>query len=265
MDKERFGEGESPYRELNNSLSVDRSNAALKKTRGFLFLLLQALRKLPRFVPEDHTLYRGLMAHVQTEADQSFLKESHMQQETRRHGGRSLPQQQAWKSHRDSLKKLEATLFVVSGSPWGYDISVFSDFPEEEEILLEPERKLKVASVVKEGQLITVIVEMLDTPLVLEKVVKVTKHVKEIKTKKSEAKKVPKDLKAENITNKAVDLSWSPVEVKGKEVKYQAVMKKAGFFNKSTETVYEGTEVKCIVDNLGQWEEYEFWVSCILG
>ena len=68
-DKERFGEVDSPYKRLNNSLSVDRSNAALKKTRGFLFLLFQALRKLPRFVPENHALYIGLRAHVQTKPD----------------------------------------------------------------------------------------------------------------------------------------------------------------------------------------------------
>ena len=92
---------------------------------------------------------------------------------------------------------------------------------------------------------------MLDTPLVLEKVVKVPKHVKEVKAKKKvKVKEVPKGFKAENITDKAVELSWAPV--KGKEVKYQAVMKKAGLFNRSTETVYEGIEAKCIVDNLEQ-------------
>ena len=47
-DEKKFGESfDSPYRKLNKSLSVDRSNASLKKTRGFLFLLLAALRKLP--------------------------------------------------------------------------------------------------------------------------------------------------------------------------------------------------------------------------
>ena len=98
----------SPYRKLNNSLSVDRSNAALKKTCGFLFLLLQALRKLPRFVPENHTLYRGLRDTCRQRLTQNTQTESHMQQEMRKHGGHSLPQQQAWKSHRGFLKKLEA-------------------------------------------------------------------------------------------------------------------------------------------------------------
>ena len=137
---------------------------------------------------------------------------------------------------------------------------MFSDFSDEKEILLEPERKLRVTSVSREEQLITVNAEMLDTPLVLEKVIKVSKHVKEIKTKKSKVKEVPKDLKAENITVSTVDLSWTPVDVRGKEIKYQVAMKKAGFFNRNTETVYEETEAKCTVDNLEQLTEYEFWV-----
>ena len=59
---------------------------------------------------------------------------------------------------------------------------------------------------------------MLDTPHVLKKVVKVTKYVKEVKAKKKvKVKEVPKGFKAENITDKAVELSWVPV--KGKKVK----------------------------------------------
>ena len=60
---------ESPYRKLNGSLSSNRNNTSLKKTRGFLFLLLQALRKLPRYTPVNGVLYRGIRAHVQIEVD----------------------------------------------------------------------------------------------------------------------------------------------------------------------------------------------------
>ena len=246
----KYGKDENPYRKLNNSLSVDRSNAALKKIRGFLFLLLQALRKLPRFDPENHTLYRGLRAYVQTEADPEFPERKLY----------AAGNEKTWWTFTSTTTSLEVTqrflgkaggtLFVLSGNPWGYDISLFSDYPDEKEILLEPERKLNVTSVFREGQLITVNAEMLDTPLVLEKVVKVSKSVKAIKTKKSKVKEVPEGFKVENITDKAVELSWTPVVVKDKEIKYQVVMKKAGFFYRSTETVYEGTEDKCTLDNL---------------
>ena len=43
---------------------------------------------------------------------------------------------------------------------------------------------------------------------------------------------------------------------------YQVSMKKAGFFNRSTETVYEGAEAKCTVCNLERGAEYEFCVRC---
>ena len=40
-DEKKFGKGfESPYRKLKKYLSIDRSNANLKKTCRFLFLLL---------------------------------------------------------------------------------------------------------------------------------------------------------------------------------------------------------------------------------
>ena len=95
----------------------------------------------------------------------------------------------------------------MSGKPWGYDISMFSDFPDEKEILLEPERKLKNTSVVRNGNIIAVNAEMVKAPLVLEDLIKV-KAIK-IKENKSTNKETPENLKAENITETAVELSWS--------------------------------------------------------
>ena len=67
---------ESPYRKLNNSLSVDRSSASLKKTCAFLFLLLSALRRLPRYTPVKGVLYRGIRKHVQTEVTRKTSRDS---------------------------------------------------------------------------------------------------------------------------------------------------------------------------------------------
>ena len=41
----------------------------------------------------------------------------------------------------------KGTLFTRSGNPWGYDTSMLSDFPDEKEILLEPERNLDMGEV----------------------------------------------------------------------------------------------------------------------
>ena len=55
------------------------------------------------------------------------------------------------------------TLFIID-KWWGYDIQPYSLFPDEEEILLEPERQFRVVSVLK-AALTIINLEMLDTPL----------------------------------------------------------------------------------------------------
>ena len=55
------------------------------------------------------------------------------------------------------------TLLIINKG-WGYDIQPYSLFPDEEEILLEPERQFRVVSVLNTA--LTVInLEMLNTPL----------------------------------------------------------------------------------------------------
>ena len=261
--KRTFGCGISPYKMLNNSLSVDRSSSSIKITRGFLFLLLRAMRKLPRFVPDNHTLYRGIKVHVQTEEDPEFPDRKPY----------ALGSLKIWWGVVSATTNLEitqmflgnvkSTLFVVSGNPWGYDISVFSGFPEEKEILLEPERKLCVLGTIRKDELITVNAEMVGSPLILEVIVNPSKTIKMVKAKKSSVKEVPMKLKAENVTQSSAVISWAPVNAKGKDVTYQVVVKKAGWiFNRNSFAGYEGTDTKCVVDNLEQWTEYEFQVRC---
>ena len=266
-DSERFGDAESPYRKLNNSLSIDRNNRSLKKTRGFLFLLLQALRKLPHYTPVNGVLYRGIRAHIQTEADPEFPNRNPY----------AAGNEKVWWTFTSTTDDLEATkrfigenestLFTVSGKPWGYDISMFSDFPDEKEILLEPERKLKIASVTREGNVISVDAEMVKTPLVLEDLIKV-KAVK-IKERKSGHKEVPGNLRVENITESSVELSWSkPEKVDDEKIfSYQVSVRKAGggrLFNRNAEEllVAKGKETNLTARNLKMGEVYEFRVRC---
>ena len=66
------------------------------------------------------------------------------------------------------LKKEQ--FFKISGNVWGYEISLFNIYGENE-ILLEPERKLKITEKVYElNDIVFVECEMLDTPIVLDKV-----------------------------------------------------------------------------------------------
>ena len=62
--------------------------------------------------------------------------------------------------------KAEGTLFIIEGG-WGYNVQPFSLYPDEEEIVLEPERLLRVTSVISGEGLTVVKMDMLKTPLVL--------------------------------------------------------------------------------------------------
>ena len=133
---------------------------------------MQALRKLPRYTPVNGVLYRGIRAHVQTEADPKSPK-------TKPYAKGSEKVRWTFTSTTEDLEATKAfigerkvALFTISGKPWGYDISRFSDFPDEKEILLGPERRLKITSVAREGNVISVDAEMVKTPLVLEDLIK---------------------------------------------------------------------------------------------
>ena len=58
------------------------------------------------------------------------------------------------------------TLFIIEGG-WGYNISQFSLYPSESEILLEPERQFEVLSTIRSECFTVIKLRMLKTPLVL--------------------------------------------------------------------------------------------------
>ena len=60
-------------------------------------------------------------------------------------------------------KDATGTLFIIDKG-WGYNIQPYSLFPDEEEILLEPEKHFRVTGVI-EADLTIINLEMLDTPL----------------------------------------------------------------------------------------------------
>ena len=61
------------------------------------------------------------------------------------------------------------TLFILGGDIWGYDITLFNYFGEEE-ILLEPEKKFIIDNVLPPlNEVINVSCTLLETPLILDK------------------------------------------------------------------------------------------------
>ena len=167
-------DGKSPYMIINESLSVSRNRQTLFSTRRLIYLLLSGLRKLPRFKPSTgQMLYRGVRAKVPTNEKEACGHQYYAK-------GRTV----TWWGLTETYLSLEvpniyirgassSTLFNIVGEDlWGYNISAFSMFPMEEEVVLEPEAKMLVNGVVSLGN--TLVVNLTFQPfdhLVLEDII----------------------------------------------------------------------------------------------
>ena len=115
--------GTSPYRIINEKLREGRVQDQIENKKGYLCLLLRALRKLPR--TKLKTLYRGIRGDkheykVGEEIEwQGFTSTS-----------TSMKVTQAFLTNSET-KKVEGTLFEVRDE-WGYNVADFSQYRNEE-------------------------------------------------------------------------------------------------------------------------------------
>jgi len=155
-------EGRNPFKHINNAL-VERAAVKLHKCRGVIFLLLFAMRGLPRVTPP--VLYRGILCRVDvTKYKPGSVITWHSFSSTTT----NLEVAQQFQTNKRT-GKCEGTLFCIHG--WGCNIKPFSCFPHEEEVLLEPEIDLKVVSISESEGLLTIELEMVPCPLLLEKLI----------------------------------------------------------------------------------------------
>ena len=155
----------NPYRLLNKALT-GTTNEGLRKVRGLLYLVMCALRKLPRVRGE--TLYRGVRSAVDNSeykvgsviTFQGFSSTS-TNMNTVKNFLLSV-------DDMDNGKKSTGTLFVIEDG-WGYDIQPYSLFPNEREILLEPGMYFCVQSVIV-SDLTIVNMKMMDVHVILPEV-----------------------------------------------------------------------------------------------
>lgn len=159
-----FGEDgnfeENPYRVINKSL-VSQDRAKLEQAKGLLYLVMSAVRKLPRVCGK--VLYRGVRSEVNL--DRNHYYRGNVVTWTALSS--TSPDAEATRAFlAKGLKsgKARGTLFIIEGA-WGYDIQPYSAFPTEAEILLEPERQFCVSSVIQGEGLTFINLKMLATPL----------------------------------------------------------------------------------------------------
>ena len=154
----------NPFRLINKGL-VGGTTESLTRIRGLLYLVTTALRKLPRVT--GRTLYRGVRKDANI--DQKCYNDGVIV--TWNAFSSTSPDMNATKAFLAKGSedgKAAGTLFIIEKG-WGYDIQPYSLFPDEAEILLEPERQFKVTSVLS-SELVVITLEMIETPLVLPQI-----------------------------------------------------------------------------------------------
>ena len=141
----------SPYKLLNKNLVSDDRINGLKKISKYLYILLNSLRKLKKYYPtkENKYLFRCIGVKVNYMID-PFNKKSvpYIEGNTKTFWSFTSTSTSIKTSYRFLKGKTiqSGTIFTLYGDIWGYDISLFNVF-NEEEILLEPERKFIVEQV----------------------------------------------------------------------------------------------------------------------
>ena len=164
----------SPYRLLNSNLVSENRKNGIEKISKYLYILLKSLRKLKRYYPdkENKNLYRCIPNKVSLSIDPN--------------NPNYIPYKRGniktfWGCTSTSTKNSEAynflgenhqiktgTIFKLEGNIWGYDITLFNYFGENE-ILLEPERKYKITDAWSFlDDIIIIHCKVFTTPLVLD-------------------------------------------------------------------------------------------------
>ena len=172
---ESFDSNYSPYRILNKNLVSENRRNGLKIISNYLYIFLKSLRKLPKYYPpkNNNYLYRCIGKHINYMID-PFNKKSvpYLPGNLKTFWGFTSTSPNVKTSYNfleDKINFKRGTIFTLYGDIWGYDITLFNYY-KEEEILLEPERKFIINQIFPPvNEIIHVRCEIQNTPIVLDK------------------------------------------------------------------------------------------------
>ena len=163
----------NPYRILNLNLVSKNRRQGIANVSKYLYILLKSLRKLKRYYPdpEKKFLYRCIDFKVNLMIDPFNINlVPYIRGNTKTFWGftSTSPNVKMTYNFLGKRKDIKSgTIFTLGGDVWGYDITLFNYFGEEE-ILLEPERKIFIEQSMPEvNEIIFITANILDTPLVL--------------------------------------------------------------------------------------------------
>ena len=156
---------ESPYSIMNRVLT-ERDDNKLRSHRGYILHLLKALRKLRPIDPRTTTLYRGTNGKYL-----KFDKEHYQEGNTM-----TWPAFTSTSTKEDVIysfleRTTQPVIFEIHGAFVGYNIKDFSKFPNEDEILLEPETTFRIERIqndTRDPKAKRIIVNVQPTPLMIK-------------------------------------------------------------------------------------------------
>ena len=175
----------SPYSILNRNLVEDNRRKGLERISKYFFLLLKSLRKLPKYYPEYGKLYRCIRRQVSLSKDKYNKKlipyEIGNIKTLWAFTSTSLNPYSSYEFLKEEGYDFKSgTCFTYQGKDlWGYNINLFSYYyPKEEEVLIEPERKILVDNALPPlNEIINITCTIMEAPLVLEDIIKYNKEL----------------------------------------------------------------------------------------
>ena len=159
----------SPYKILNQNLVSKDRQKGIRNIYKYLYIFIKSLRKLTIYKPKQY-LYRCIKNQVSSNKDPNNEKWVPYQVNNIKTFWGFTSTSPNIKTSFQFLKgeKLKyGTIFSLIGDIWGYDITLFNYY-KEEEILLEPERTYKIKSSYLINDIMNITCEILKTPLVLD-------------------------------------------------------------------------------------------------
>ena len=147
-----------PYYVVNKALAERNANSL--KVYPYIFHLLYALRKLPLY--RGGKLYRGIDGELSSdkyEVEKTLIWPTFT--------SATYSKEKAYEFVMSDENINKKVVFEINGPVRGYSISDYSMFPDECEVLLEPETKFKVMSIgedPKNAKITIISVDVIETP-----------------------------------------------------------------------------------------------------
>ena len=174
---ESINKAYSPYKILNKNLNSENRKNGLNNVSKYLYILLKSLRVLPKYNPSkiNKYIYRCIPHDVPILFDPENKKSVPYIEGNRKTFWGFISTSPNIKKCYNFLKEEQiiksSTILILRGNFWGYDISLFNYF-KEEEILLEPETNFIVDNVLppinKNIDTTYITLKVLKNPLILK-------------------------------------------------------------------------------------------------